>query len=159
MKPFKPTYEQVKLINRGVSKLWIPMNEDIWCLLSIASDEDVIQCNSPLQSNEEYFVQQSFFYGKGTHADQINYIDSYLTEKVLGERVISADQMTESQSRFKFKVTNVEIKQAFKLSLLDTSLRELGCYASSFIEWHNEHYPNELYNKNLYGFLISIERI
>lgn len=180
MKPFQPNEQQLRAIHNGATKLWIPVSTKIAVTIN-PIDKEYGECLrytyvedghtsirrynefykewASLQPGEQYFVQEDFFRGKGTHSDVVNSIDNELTKKLLGDRVIDSNQMTEKQSHYKFTVTNIEVKSAHQLNLMESILRGMRCYASSYKEWHDSQYPYQPYNTNPYGFLVAIERI
>ena len=188
MQPFKSNKQQLDALEADATKLWIPIpdlvhiptvGEMLGRPLSNRFIGNLITTYSPLQPGEQYFVQEEFKempptrsitnrYGrqevaylyKSTYTFNGSHIDWQPT-----------DQMTEQQSRFKFTVTNVEIKQVQDISVADYiglgftdggtggSIYFNGTAQESLDEWHDSQYPNTPYSSNPHGFLVSIERI
>ena len=101
MKPTQLDKEQIKALLKGASILMLPIPENLQKLKpTIRQIKSFISMFSPLQTGEEYFVQEPF--------------TSTLQEWniVYGNwgQGNNASQMKEHQSRLKFKVIEVAVK-------------------------------------------------
>jgi len=161
MKPFKPNPQQLGAIANGCTKLWIPLKSSYQdgklltyygdCKDEYDNDEFVYK-HSDIQPNGEYFVQEEFgdLFGDVVYKANIS--------KPIQGLFNPANQMTEQQSRFKFKVTGVEVKQVQNVNLGEWQEVKKGLTISESLSlWHDSQYPQQLYNSNPWGFLIDIE--
>ena len=161
MIPFQPNKQQLEAIRNGATKLWIPI---------ITQDNgysyDVQPQDCRLQPDNQCFVQEEFwciegavFYTADCDMKSIkeNDIDNEMTPQ-------PADQMTKSQSRYKFTVTGVEVKNVNKINLVEwlalcqsskLDFEENGW--TLFKQWHDSQYPDKPYNTKPTGFLITIK--
>ena len=177
MKPFKPNKQQLEALNKGATKLWIPFSNTALDHFSNSDNlghdfvwEDPehighfvsgVEVFSPLQPNEEYFVQGEL--------------------DCPGDCNMSAPcQVCGSNGQFigtalttiaKFRVTGAEVKKALQDH---TNWSELGIPVERIYpheedgmpvkvynveQWHDSQYPKQPYSSNPNGFLIGIERI
>lgn len=198
MKPFKPNKQQLEVITNGCTKLWIPLEKDgkgyseythiSTCDVcrNVSRVNVLLVCKacvqkltSPLQQNEEYFVQEKFSDITDTYEESTNPATGFSygkrgtvvlyksTHKFNDDHIVwtSAEQMTEEQSRFKFKVTEVEVEHVQgicgnrKAELAGKSDNWLGYITDEFIDWYDRQYPEHPYASGPRGFLVTIERI
>lgn len=189
MKPFEPNKEQLEAIINGATMLWIPVNNNVfdidiqsngmisyeehgdeYIVFANETVEDFIYNHSPLQPNEQYFIQEhscsycdgtDFIYEpkplndyRCTHCDSLHECDHELQQP---------HQMQEHQSNIKLKVTNVEAKQIQHLtmgewfSLVENDRKYFGDTVAHR-NWHDNQYPNQPYDTNPIGFLITIQK-
>jgi len=178
MKPFKPTKHQLESIKSGATKLWVPLtNQLVTLCLSDPLEKDLsmfkafIVKYSPLQPNEQYFVQEDYFNIDKSRCSCImtqalKYASDYDFSNSIfeNEQLIESQHMDWYQSRFKFTVTNVEVKQVQDLSLHDIIAVGLNIndrypdgLPKAFGRWYDSQYPNQPYSTNPTGFLVSIK--
>lgn len=133
-------------------------------------NNEYITIDSLLKIGEEYYVQEPFNLNGAewgiAKPSKINY-------KIDGESGHNWMQRTRCRpeySRIKFKVTNNQVKRVQAITLssdtifkIDPNLISgnltLDGKISAFIDWFNKQYSNQPYKDNLYGFLVTIERI
>lgn len=167
MKPFKPNPQQLKAIDNGCTKLWIPVKHTILTItdetttfLTLAKEEqtwdlkEYINVFSSLQPNEDYFVQEEFI----EDPSQIIYKSDFFQSTQDLEDWTSANEMTEQQSRYKFRVIGVEVKLVQDLTALGFSFLAPHI-EDGYVKWHDSQYPDTPYSSNPHGFLVDIERI
>lgn len=171
MQPFEPNKQQLETLSNGATMLWIPIIGTIhkhentitfnWNDITdtgsnLLYESEYIKQTSPLQLGKQYFTQE-----KWRTELEINLSSTLIR---ISEDLLypghwqPANQMQEHQSRIKFTVTNVKVEQVSYLNGRDKTLYNMGCYASSFSEWYDNQYPNQPYNTNPYGFLVTIKK-
>lgn len=119
-----------------------------------------IEFYSPLQPNEEYFVQvEQVETGPCAGIPSLG-----VPAMDVVTATVPADQMTEEQSNYKFRVTGVEVEQLHEIYERGGGWDLLSLYPSAsitddFIDWYDRQYPEQPYSIDPRGFLVTIERI
>ena len=112
--------------------------------------EEFIQEFSKLQIDHEFFNQEEFYYGKGTHSDVITYSPDKYDKQLLRDRVIDASQMSQEQSRYKGIVVDAEVKRVGDMLISDVN----KCGLEE--EFIFDEFPHK---DNQYVFLYKIKEI
>ncbi len=115
MKPIQLNEEQIKALLDGGSMLVMPITKNLQELKpTIRQIKSFISMFSPLQTGEEYFVQEEWettIANKSYLYEDIKYQIVYKVDnKTLCKTWQDASQMQEHQSRLKFKVIEVGVK-------------------------------------------------
>lgn len=194
---------QIKALENGTTMLWIPIDKEYIRYRVKELSEPVepyiefeysIKDKSPLQIGQEYYVQEEFRTIKkvarkysrviwaikntwgNTHKSTTIYKNNSLGTKPKIWQ--DASEMQEHQSRFKFRVTNIQVKQLYCLEykhLLGLGVDDTPCIVGqnqeeehqwkkdacfqNFYKIWSESYPELPWETNPYGFLVTIERI
>lgn len=173
MKPFLPNQQQLEAISNGATKIFIPIDvpkgflfyklrfNNGWTVSHFNKEEVTRQVISPLEKGKPYFVQEEHSMNGGFPLYTTDFRDSMELQKF--DDYTPADQMTEEQSRLKFTVTDVEVRQSKSIDIV--TVQDLrGSFTIAYNKfrfgmWHDRQYPEQPYSQNLHGFLVSIERI
>jgi len=173
MKSFQLNPQQLEVITNGATKFWVPCDiggieemEDYYVNqhLEYHLNGDLVKELSPLQPGESYFVQEDCAINDdGFIMYQCDCSEPILNISTYTEHT-PANQMTEAQSKYKFTVTDVEVKQVQDIYEEDGgwllfSIMPNVSITNDFQEWHDSQYPDQPYSSNPTGFLVTIERI
>lgn len=173
---------QVKALVNNTEMLWIPIREKT---LNREHYEDYILTDSPLQTGQEYYVQEEYpceykavgddysvMFESQTVGEVTNKGSSLNRE--VGDRIGGINckdiKAWEPVNKSAFKVTDIQVKRVQELKTEDkiniaseSNFNEdelLESYVNhSFNMLYNKQYPNQPYEDNPYGFLITIESL
>jgi len=180
MNPIQLNEQQIEALNNGATKFWFPLSnlaldqysnsDDLGHDFTWENPEHIghwvsgVEVFSPLQPNEQYFVQEQTECPGDCNMGQACQLCGSN-----GQFIGTVDYMPNSCS-IKFTATDVEVKHVqdivywSELGLFPVKQYphpESGIKVSEYRPnyWHDSQYPDQPYSQNPVGFLISIKRI